>query len=251
MANDRLRTAMKARHMTVADVAERLSVDTKTVERWLQGRTPHARLRWALAEVLAQDEDVLWPDARRHFADASAGELVHMYTHRSDVPPDVWWTLLCAAEREIGVLAYAALFLPERAGLIDLLETKASGGCVVRILLADPTSQKLRERGAEEQYGEGIVSRVRVALRHYQPLTSCPGVEVRVHGTTLYNSIFRFDDTLLVNAHIWGRNAYAAPVLRVQRLHPGGLFDSYAESFAAIWEGGQPVDFNELGRGEP
>lgn len=239
------------RHVAVTDVAERLGVDTKTVERWLQGRAPHARYRWALADLLDQDEDVLWPDARRGSTDAQAAELVRAYAHRSDVPSDLWWSLLSAAQREIAVLAYAALFLPERVGLIDLLATKASSGCRVRILLADPDSPRLRERGVEEQYGEGIVSRVRVALRHYQPIADCPGVEVRVHGTTLYNSLFRFDETLMVNTHVWSRNAFGAPVLHIQRLHRGGLFDSYATSFDAVWEGAQPANFSTLRQVKP
>lgn len=245
MTNDRLRTAMKARHVTPSTVAEQVGVDEKTVEKWLAGRLPHPRHRWAVAELLTQDEDVLWPAARRG-ATGQAAELVRLYAHRSDVPSEVWWALMSSAEREISVLAYAALFLPERVGVIDLLAGKAAVGCHVRVLLADPACSKLHERGAEEQFGEGIVSRVRVALRHYEPIAGVPGVAVRVHCTTLYNSMFRFDDTVMVNTHIWGRNAFAAPVLHVQRLGKDGLFDSYAASFEAVWASALPADFGTL-----
>ncbi|MDX2817537.1 hypothetical protein PV410_34245 [Streptomyces sp. PA03-5A] len=38
-----------------------------------------------------------------------------------------------------------------------------------------------------------------------------PGVEVRSHDTILYNSIYRFDDDVLVNPHVLG-----APALHAQ-----------------------------------
>ena len=31
-----------------------------------------------------------------------------------------------------------------------------------------------------------------------------PGIEVRLHATTLYNSLYRFDQSLLVNTHAYG-----------------------------------------------
>ena len=33
-------------------------------------------------------------------------------------------------------------------------------------------------------------------------------MSIHLHDTTLYNSIYRFDDELLVNTHVWGWNAY-------------------------------------------
>ena len=38
----------------------------------------------------------------------------------------------------------------------------------------------------------------------------CGGIEIRQHGTTLYNSVYRGDDIMIVNAHRYGINAYAA-----------------------------------------
>lgn len=64
--------------------------------------------------------------------------------------------------------------------------------------------------------------------------------EVRLHGTTLYNSLFRYDDTLLVNPHIWGQPASANPVFQLRRVNDVGWFDNYAESFDAIWADAQP-----------
>lgn len=61
---------------------------------------------------------------------------------------------------------------------------------------------------------------------HYQPLLRIDGVEVRTHGTTLYNSMYRSDHQLLVNAHAWGVNAYGAPVWHLRRSGSGGMFDT-------------------------
>lgn len=237
---------MKARRITVALLAEGAGVDEKTVREWLRGRPPHPANRFAAAKVLGEDPDVLWQGAGRRTVPQQAGELLRLYPHRSDVPDEVWRTLLGSAEHEIGILAYAAPFLLERVGTIDLLAAKAIAGCNVRVLLADPSCPKLAERGSEEQYGEGIISRVRNALRHYQPIAGVDGVSIRLHCTTLYTSIFRFDDTIMANTHVWGRNAFAAPLLHVQRLTKDGLFDTFASSFEAVWQQAQPAEFTAL-----
>jgi hypothetical protein len=82
---------------------------------------------------------------------------------------------------------------------------------------------------------------------HYRPLLDVPGIEVHVHRTMLYNSIYRFDDELLVNAHVWGVNAYMAPVLHLRRLAEGSLFGTYAGSFEAVWATSQPVSLARSG----
>jgi hypothetical protein len=80
-----------------------------------------------------------------------------------------------------------------------------------------------------------------LALLHYRPLVDVPGVEIRTHGTTLYNSIYRVDDQALINAHVWGVNAYGAPVWHLRRTEGGSMFDTYAESFDAVWSTAQEV----------
>jgi hypothetical protein len=243
MANDRLRTALMAHGLLVEHVAAQVRVDPKTVQRWLAGRTPHTRHRWAVAALVGEDEGYLWPTAASPRAPSSTqAELLALYSHRSDIPVGLWHELLEQAQHEIAILVYAAPFLPEQhLDLIDLLRAKATGGGRIRIALGDPNSYKLLERGAEEQFGIGIQDRVHLALRHYAPLQDCPGVEVHVHGTTLYNSIYRFDDRMLVNTHVWGLSAYSAPVLHLRRLGAGGVFDTYARSFEAVWATSRPA----------
>ena len=244
MPNERLRGALAARAVSVEGLAARAGVDPKTVQRWLAGRVPHPRHRWAIAALVHEDEAYLWPTetTSSHQVEASRAELVEVFPHRADVPASVWRSLLEQAEHQLSILVYAAPFLPEQQlDLIEVLRAKAAAGCEIRIALGDPSSPKLLERGTEENFGIGIVSRAQLALKHYEPLHDCPGVAIRVHGTTLYNSIYRFDDAMLVNIHIWGLSAFSAPVLQLRRLARGGLFDTYANSFEAVWVQAKPA----------
>jgi hypothetical protein len=244
MGNERLRSALAAARLDLDAVVDATDVDPKTVQRWLNGRVPHARHRWKLVELTGEEETYLWPSvatgARVH--DASQFELVALYPHRADVPTELWSHLFVHAEEAIDVLAYAAVFLHEQhPELNDLLREKAAAGCRIRIAIGDPQGEHVQARGREERFGHGIASRCEVALMHYRPLIGQPRISVHQHDTTLYNSIFRFDDELLINAHVYGTNAFAAPVLHIRRLAPGTLFSTYQQSFEAVWEGSEPA----------
>ncbi|MGW0962713.1 XRE family transcriptional regulator [Streptomyces gelaticus] len=175
-------------------------------------------------------------------ARAVSPELVALYDQRADVPVSTFVDMLTQAREHIDVLVYAAVFLHEAyPRLNDVLRERAAEGCAVRIAVGDPESTNVQERGKEERFGHGIESRCRLALMHYRPLAGVPGIEVRTHATTLYNSIYRADDQAMVNAHVWGVNAFAAPVWHLRRSGEGGMFDTYAGSFDAVWETATPV----------
>lgn len=229
---------------TVEAIATHAEVDPKSVERWLAGRTPRGRHRWTVAALLGEDESYLWPGviSPTRATDATRAEFVGLYAHRADVPLALWTTLLDRAARQIDVLAYSALFLPEQhPDLVDLLRQKCGRNCQVRIALGDPDCEQVRERDEEEQLN-GMAARIHMALAHYRPLRGCDNLEIALHSTTLYNSIFRFDDDMLVNTHVWGSNAFKAPVLHLRRLGGGSLFDTYAHSFEAVWAGAASVE---------
>ena len=86
--------------------------------------------------------------------------------------------------------------------LHDLLREKAVAGCKVRVAIGDPEGACIKTRGADEHFGHGISSRCELALIHYRSLIGLDGISVHLHDTTLYNSIFRFDDEMLVNTHL-------------------------------------------------
>jgi hypothetical protein len=238
--NDALRCALAEARLRETDVATALGVDPKTVQRWLTGRVPHPRHRWAVADLVKVDERDLWPDL-----DGLGGQLYHeikaSYPYRGAVPRTTWRQLFASAEREISILVYAALFLAEDVELTRLLADKARTGVTVRLLLADPESSRIADRGAEEGIGTAVASRVQNALALFRPLLGTEGVEARQHETVLYNSIFRADDEMLINPQIHGIAAAYAPVLHLRRVDQGGMFDTYADSFERVWSEAVPL----------
>ncbi|MHB6907048.1 helix-turn-helix domain-containing protein [Streptomyces sp. DB-54] len=245
MPNERLRAAMVAGGWTHVGLAEATGVDPKSVERWVNlGRIPRQATALKAAETLGEDVHALWPSLRQaRAARAVSPELVALYDKRADLPVSVFVDLLAAAREHIDILVYAAVFLHEAyPRLNDLLRERAAEGCSVRIAVGDADSDNVQQRGREEKFGHGIESRCRLALMHYRPLLAVPGIEVRTHGTTLYNSLYRADDQLLANAHVWGVNAYGAPVWHLRRNNDGGMFDTYTDSFGAVWGTAHPME---------
>jgi hypothetical protein len=68
------------------------------------------------------------------------------------------------------------------------------------------------------------------------------GVEIRLHSTILYNSIYRADDQLLVNTHIYGTMANNAPVFHLRKIAGGDMASTYIESFERVWDGARPYE---------
>src|SRR3954447_25843630 len=132
MSNERLRDAVLSAGLSPASIGEQMGVDPKTVERWItQSRTPYARHRARVAELLGQRESYLWPESvSQERADrASKSELVELFPRRSLIHPDEFKRLFAEAEAFIDVLAFAALFIPEQnPHLVDLIRDKAEGG---------------------------------------------------------------------------------------------------------------------------
>jgi transcriptional regulator with XRE-family HTH domain len=245
MANERLRDALKKSGLTPELLAERLQVSFKTAERWVtSGRLPYPRHRHAVALLVDERESYLWPDAISpdRAAKASQSEVVNIYSRRSSLPSDVWRRLFESAQERIGILVYAGLFLPElEPRLIPILRAKAEAGARVELLLGDPKSDAVAQRGAEEGIGGAMASKVHNVLAFYDQLRGVAGVYARFHSTPLYASIYRFDDEMLVNVHAYGFPAAHCPVLHLRRLSGGELFDTYADSFDRVWSSGNPV----------
>jgi hypothetical protein len=234
--NGPLARALRGAGLDTIDVAAQLGVDPKTVNRWLAGRIPYPRHRAALTTLTGWTVRDLWPDLARPVAPESAAHEVRVaYPHRSAVPADSWRRLFARAEHEISVLAYSGLFLAEDATISRLIRDKARAGVQVRIALGDPAGRNIARRGAEEGIDNIMVTRIRNALLLYAPLTTEPGVRLRLHDTTLYNSIYRADDELLVNTHAYGCPASHAPVFHLHRSRDDGMAATYLDSFERVW----------------
>lgn len=243
MPNERLRALLLERGETIDKLAEVVRVDPKTVERWVtKGRTPYRAHRYAVAAFFGVDESYIWPDAlgRDQVAAVSESEIIAVYPHRSEVPRDVWEHVFSSAEQEIGVLVYSGLFLSEDARVQRIFKSKAGSGVRVRILLGDPDSHVVADRG--EDVGDAITAKIRNALALYRPLRTVEGVEFRFHRTVLYNSIYLADDQVLVNTHIHGVAAAQAPVWHLHKLAGGELTSLYIDSFERVWESATPAE---------
>jgi transcriptional regulator with XRE-family HTH domain len=250
--NERLRNSIAAAGLTLNLVAQDIGVDPKTVARWItQDRIPHARHRRAAAALVRAEETYLWPAlvTEKVAQSATSAELVTLYPHRGAVPGHLWLALAEAAQHAIDVLAFAGLFLWDgHPDLPVLLATKARAGTRIRIALGDPESHALRLRGEEEGIDDALSARVRMSLTYLRQTMKTPGVEVRLHGTTLYNSIYRFDDQLLVNSHAYGAPAAQSPVLYIRHLPGGRLFSHYEASFERVWNKAQQIDHPNVAR---
>lgn len=243
MANERLRAAIVENGLTAMTLATDLDVDIKTVHRWVNGRIPYRRYRYALASRLGVDEAYLWPDAiaRDQVIAASESEIVAVYPHRSEVPRDVWRRLFDGAAEEIGVLVYAGLFLAEDAGLQRVFRRKAKAGTRIRILLGDQDDKNISERGEQEGVGDAMAAKIRNALVLYRPLRDVEGIEFRMHRTVLYNSIYRADDQMMINTHVHGVTAPQAPVWHLRKVAGGELAKTYLDSFERVWQDAVPI----------
>lgn len=90
-----------------------------------------------------------------------------------------------------------------------------------------------------------MAARIDLAMVYLRPVFDRTGVDVRLHETTLYNSLFRFDDNLLANTHVYGFPAAHNPVIHLRRAPGSGLFDHYMSSFVRVWEVSTPVSRQE------
>ncbi|HYQ66725.1 DUF5919 domain-containing protein [Actinophytocola sp.] len=247
MANERLRDAMLRNGLDLDQVATATKVDPKTVERWItKGRIPYPRHRRTIAAMVRETETYLWPDAiaPERKAEIGGSELVKLYPHRYDVPADLWERLIEAAESHIELLNYSGMFLTDNPVLIKKLRAKAEAGVKIRLLVGDPASRAVARRSDEEGIGKGtLAAKVRNMLAFMKPLDDVAGVSIRCHGTTLYNSIYRFDDDMLVNTHVYGFMAAHAPLMHLRRLSGGDLFETYSESFDNVWNTAKPPNW--------
>ena len=245
MPNERLRAALLEQGLTPASLAEAIGVDAKSVERWINlGRVPYRRHRYAVAARLGVDETYLWPQAltKDQKKAASEGEIIAVHPHRWTVPSDAWKRLFESAEREIGILVYSGFFLAEDVSVSRLLAAKAEAGVRVRILLGDPECEAVAQRGADEGIGDAMAAKIRNVIVLYRPLRAVEGVELRLHRTVLYNSIYRADDQMLVNTHVYGAPAANAPVFHLRKVAGGSMVTTYVESFERVWDEATPLD---------
>lgn len=228
--NEILCRALLRARLSDEDVAARLEVDPKTVRRWLDGRVPYLRHRWAIALLVGMDESELWPQLRG--VRSRPGEVVAIYPRRDSVTAETWIRLFGSAGREVGVLADSAFVLAEDSGLLDVLAERARAGVRARVCLADPFMSERSARDLDGAVADSLVAGIREALGP---------AEFRLHRVGNYNTICFADDDLMVVQQVYGVPAGEAPVLRLRRAVGGEMVRAYLGSFERIWDGAYPL----------
>jgi transcriptional regulator with XRE-family HTH domain len=239
VGNSRLLRALSDAGVTRQEIAQQTGVDPKTVERWItQGQRPYPRHRFMIARLLEVDASELWPDTEG----SARPEVIDLFPDRAAAPRDLWLGLLKSTADSFDMLVYAGLFFHEQEPrLISILRDKADAGVKIRLMFGDPDADVVVRRGLEEGIGETVPAKVRNSLALYRPLAGHPGIDIRLHATTLYTSIYRFDDDMLVNPHIHGLLAAHAPLLHLRRMAPSPLFTKYADCFDRVWATAVPA----------
>lgn len=235
--------------MTPSDLAAAVVVDPKTVERWISiGRVPHQRHRVQTAETLGADEGFLWPETAtaERARERSNTEVVSVYPYRGAVPPDLWRHLVEGARQHVDVLVYSGLFLLDTYPELPATLAKRADpeGLQVRFMYGDPSSPVVAQRGVEEGIGDDLAARIRLSLTYMRPVAEANGVDIRLHDSVLYASMYRFDDDLLVNVHVGGSPAAQNPVLHLRRVDEGHMFDHYLRSLERVWSLARPLQLS-------
>ena len=120
--------------------------------------------------------------------------------------------------------------------IAQMLAERAAAGVRIRLCFGNPDGASVMLRDREEGLGNAMASKVRASLSYYRDLPDLPGCEVRLHDTTLYNSLFRYDHEIVVNPHVYGQPASLNPVIRLRQLQGGVLFGHYLRSFETVWD---------------
>jgi transcriptional regulator with XRE-family HTH domain len=233
------RALLRAR-LTEEDVAARLQVDPKTVRRWLEGRMPYLRHRWAIAAMLGVDETDLWPQLRT--TRTRPEEVLAIYPHRDTVPRDVWVRLFGSAQREIGILDDADMPVAADPPIAAVLAERARSGVRMRICVHDTNTHAGAQGAVRPDSGHTSEVLVHEALAVYTPLRAKGDVEIRFHRGALYNSMYYADDQMLVGQHVYGTSIKSAPVLHLQRTEDSDMAAAFSEAFETAWAAAVPAE---------
>jgi hypothetical protein len=117
----------------------------------------------------------------------------------------------------------------------------------VRLCFGDPSGEAVAIRDREEGLKGTLAAKVRSALTYHREAAAAGDIEMRLHSCTLYASLSRYDDQIMVNPHAWGEPASANPVFHMRRLDGGQVAATYMDSFERVWDTlmGHRIDYHD------
>ncbi|OKH95708.1 hypothetical protein AB852_02800 [Streptomyces uncialis] len=240
---------MQSARLSPRQLASRVGVSSKTVERWVADPDliPHARNREDASQALGVEVTMLWPRAAKDRGRSGAdSEMVHSYPYRSACPSTVWGDLVGGAGRELFFAGYTNYFLwTQQPAFGVTLRGRLEAGCRVRFLLGDPDGEVTRERERVEGAALTVSTRIRITLGELAKLGPVDGLEVRFSGADdavnhVGLSVFRFDDDVLVTPHLARTVGHDSPMFHLRRAGDGGMFGRFTEHAEELWGRGVP-----------
>lgn len=169
---------------------------------------------------------------------ASKTGIIGIWSQRGLLDSNIWIKKIEESKENIDILGYAIAFLPEHPEFKKIIKEKHSQNCKIRILLGKPNCSSVKNRNIEEKEEGSISSRIETSLTRLNDLIQLGCIEVKLHDTPLYCSIYRFDSEMLVTPHLYGVKGSAAPLISYKNVK-GGIFESYLKHFDDIWELGE------------
>lgn len=257
--NSALRSAMEAAAMSPRQLASRVGVTGKTVERWVADAEliPHARNREDASSALGVDEEMLWPQVvKNRIKLGTDREIVYSYPYRSACPSTTWGEVINKADSELFFAGYTNYFLWfEQPHFAATLHQKIKDGCRIRFLLGDPDSEVTRNRERIEDVTLSVSTRIRITLENVAKLGKHDLLEVRYSAPDdaanhVSLSVFRFDTEAFVTPHLARLVGHDSPLLHLRKSGPGGMFDRFADHAEELWSRGVPIGGRASGPAE-
>jgi hypothetical protein len=248
--NEALRERVRGRNLSDRRFADGVGVSLKTVHRWLADLDHHVREENArrAAEILGCTPHDLWPQQYPPSAETHppAGCVKPfkptVYATRSQIPVGLWQEHFVDAQHSVDILVFAATFLFDTVdGFVDTLVDATERGITVRLLIGDPEGASMILRGQEEDIGEAVIARCRTTVELLASRATISGLQIRMHQTTLYTSMFRVDDDMIVNFHIYGSPGRNNPVMVFARADEPRLWATFNQAFDRVWDNAKPL----------
>lgn len=248
-SNELLRRRMAHKGLSKAALSRATGLDERTIQRSMDGETiPQAQNARAIADALDCEPHELWPSAKTMAVSVDGLVAATLYASRAHIPVSVWLDLFTNATTTIDICVYGGTFLFDVIpGFNRLIAEAADRGVQVRFVAGDPGSNAIHQRGMEENIGTSLAGRCALTLDRLTPIAELENVEIRVHGTPLYASLFRADDTVVANHHIYGSPASDNPAMLLRRDSDEALWQKYEVSFEKVWSRARLARYTDEG----
>ena len=233
--NQVLADKIAAAGFTHKKFGDKLGVSEKTVDNWVNtSALPRLATRLKIPALLDCSIGDLWPDED---SNREMKEIVNVWAKRPGNTDELMWQLLYAAHEQVEIVGCELVFLLETRKMTrGFFHDKAADGCRIRIIADDPPSISLKDRNLLKAPDEisKITSIVNVmTLKNFFPRN----VELRLQKDPryFYYSIFRCDNDMFVSPRLHSMDDRNSPLFHFQRKIDSGIFDTFANSFEALF----------------